>query len=164
MTPAVSFAAMPLRGMDCPGQSFQGRMNTLLSVGSAAAQNACVMPLKPDFSLPAVSGVIPRSGIRRCEAPPGKGKPTDRACSKSDGFLCRTPRKHDVRQKSSSGNLFFCLIKLFPWERVQGPTVPGSGVQGAEEAPCLVFVFHPSQYNCSRSKNLTDFGWIFRSG
>ena len=164
MTPAVSFAAMPLRGMDCPRQSFQGRLSTLTSVGSTVAQNICVMPYDPNFAHPTVSGVIPRSGIRRCEAPPGKGKPTDRACSKSDGFLCRTPRKHAERQNSSSGNLFFRLFKLSPRERVQGPTVPGSGVQGAEEAPCLVFVFHPSQYNCSRSKNLTDFGWIFRSG
>ncbi len=128
MTPAVSFAAMPLRGMDCPGQSFQGRMNTLHSAGSTAAQNACVMPFEPNFAHPTVSGVIPRSGIRRCEAPPGKGKPADRACSKSDGFLCRMPRKHAGRHKSSSGNLFFRLFKLFPQERVQGPMVPGSGV------------------------------------
>ena len=62
MTPAVSFAAMPLRGMDCPRQSFQRRLNTLTSVGNAAAQNACVMPFDPNFDLPPFPGLSRAAG------------------------------------------------------------------------------------------------------
>ena len=47
-----------------------------------------------------------------------------------------------------SGNKAIYPIQVISAIEVQETKSPGSGVQGAEQAPCLVFVFHSSHHDC----------------